>query len=114
MTPWGLLIVVLLLAALLTDPARWMPWLLSLTLALPKTAALIAGPFPLGGFQLVSLACAPLLLHHLSGAAAEHQDGAGDRIHLRLHEDLGRRLEQRAQGLDELRCDPTVDDAVIE
>ena len=66
MTPWGLLIVVLLLAALLTDPPRWMPWLLSLTLALPKTAALIAGPFPLGGFQLVSLACAPLLLHHLA------------------------------------------------
>lgn len=66
MTPWGLLIVVLLLAALLTDPPRWMPWLLSFTLALPKTSALIAGPFPLGGFQLVSLACAPLLLHHLA------------------------------------------------
>jgi hypothetical protein len=66
MTPWGLLIVVLLAATILTDPRRFMPWLLSLTLALPKTAALIAGPFPLGGFQLVSVACAPLLLHHLA------------------------------------------------
>ncbi len=66
MTPWGVLIVLALLAALATNPARWMPWLLSLTLALPKTSAIVAGPFPLGGFQLVSLACVPLLVHHVA------------------------------------------------
>lgn len=66
MTPWGILILVALAAALVTNPARWMPWLLSLTLALPKTSAVVAGPFPLGGFQLVSIVCAPLLVHHLA------------------------------------------------
>lgn len=66
MTPWGLLLLVALAATLLTNPARYMPWLLSLTLALPKTSAVIAGPFPLGGFQMVTLVCAGLLVHHVA------------------------------------------------
>lgn len=66
MTPWGILLLLGIIAALVTDPDRYLPWLLSLSLALPKTAALVAGPFPLGGFQLVSLACAPLLAYRLA------------------------------------------------